>query len=87
MTDIPRIGVTPVPNDVDIEIFLSELCAENNDDLQEILTDMIRTIEQTEEEGQPAIYAYGKLLNFLASDAMSEPKIVRLLAAAIWEFM
>lgn len=87
MTDIPRVGVTPVPNDADIESFLSELCGENNDDLQTILADMKNTIIQTENAGQPCIYAYGKLLNFLASDALSEPKMVRLLAAAIWELM
>jgi hypothetical protein len=82
-----RVGnLTPIPTDANIAEYLTRVQESDDKELYEILVDMRNTIEETEEAGQPAIFAYGKLQEFLASPRyMTEPLRIKLLAAAIWE--
>lgn len=82
-----RVGLTPIPTDANVDQFLEDLWREHSQELERLLGDMKRTIEQTEDDGEPAMFAYGKLLNYLASDEAKRPKLIRLLAAAIWELV
>lgn len=80
-----RVGITPIPTDANVEHFLEGLRSDNQDSLDAVLSDMRKTIAQTEHVGEPVVFAYGKLLNYLASTEVRKPDLIRLLAAAIWE--
>jgi hypothetical protein len=80
-----RVGLTPVPDNANVEAFLQSVAEDHDQELFHVLVDMKATIEQTHEAGEPAIFAYGKLLNFLASDKLTDPDRLKLLAAALWE--
>lgn len=80
-----RVGLTPIPTDANVEYFLQELSGDNHEKLINVLEDLRRTLAQTQEAGEPTIFAYGKLLNFLAAN--KKPDMVRLLAAALWELV
>lgn len=80
-----RIGFQVVPDDVNIAEFLEETKSGHEDRLEEILQQLLDTIKETKNNNQPVIFAYGKLLNYLASGAISEPDIHKILAAALWE--
>lgn len=80
-----RVGLTPIPTDANIEYFLNDLYANHRKKLNEVLLDMAGTIERTEAVGEPAIFSYAKLLNYLSSEQVKKPELIRLLAAALWE--
>jgi len=80
-----HVGLTPIPTDANVEEFLEELWLEHYEELATILSELQQTIAQTEDAGEPAIFAYGKLLNYLASSEVMKPTLIRLLAASLWE--
>ena len=81
-----RGGLSPVPDDAQIDHWLQERINENDLALFDILQDLKLSIKEKEEAGQPINFAYGKLLNYLASEQyFSNPQRIRLLAAALWE--
>lgn len=80
-----HVGLTPIPTDANVTEFLQQLWAEHNEQLSTIVGELQQTIAQTEDVGEPDIFAYGKLLNYLASSEVTKPDLIRLLAAALWE--
>lgn len=80
-----RVGLTPIPTDANVEYFLQQLSGDNHEKLINLLEDLRRTMAQTSEAGEPTIFAYGKLLNYLA--AAKKPDMIRWLAAALWELV
>lgn len=80
-----RVGFQPIPDDVNVADYLRETERKHSAELEEILEELRRTMSDTTSIGQPAIFAYGKLLNFLAAGVLSEPELHKLLAAALWE--
>lgn len=75
------------PDDGEVEKFLKETKDTDIAELYEFLIDMGETIKQTEENGEPKIFAYGKLWNFLKGTEISHAMQTKLLAAAIWTLM
>ena len=78
-----HVGFTPIPKDADIAEFLQNLIKEQREELGATLKQLYDTIEQTHEAEEPTVFAFAKLLNFLAS--LEKPELVRLLSAALWE--
>ena len=44
--------------------------------------ELIETIDETIASGQPPIFAFGKMLNYLAT--LEKPELVEILAGALW---
>lgn len=82
-----RVGFTPIPTDANIQFWLDDLVADHKTLLDALLNDLARTVEETAEKGQPPIFAYAKMMNYLASEQVKKPEVVRLLAAALWELL
>lgn len=75
----------PVPDDEQLAAWLQEQVDENDKKLLEVLMDLEETRIKRREEGPAEVFAYGKLLNFLRSEEFTEPDLIRLCAAALWE--
>jgi hypothetical protein len=82
-----RVGLIPIPTDANIEFFLEDLRQDHKKLLDALLDDLAKTVEETAEGGQPPIFAYGKLMNYLSSHEVKKPELIRLLAVALWELM
>ena len=80
-----RVGFQIVPEDVNVAEFLEEIKTAHEDKLEGILQQLLDTIKETKNNNQPVIFAYGKLLNYLASGTLSELEVHKILAAALWE--
>lgn len=85
---VRRIGPNPVPDDVSVEQFLEGIRAENRTEMGEFLAELRKTLSETENSGQPEIFAYGKMLNYLATEeSVTQPWLINTLAAALWELL
>ncbi|HPE52983.1 MAG TPA: hypothetical protein PK852_02590 [Mesotoga prima] len=82
MIDRPRIGLRPIPSDGKIAEFLDSLIIDHTEQADEIVNELKETLEETEEEGQPYQFAFGKLLNYLATKNQAE--LIELCAGAFW---
>lgn len=82
------IGLTPIPDDVDIEKFLQKIRAENCEEMTRFLDELRATLEETENSGQPEVFAYGKMINYLArEESVTEPWLISVFAAAVWNLL
>ena len=78
-----KVGIRVVPQDVDIAEFLYALKEEYTAKTDEKLQELEDTIEQTIRSNEPPIFAFGKMLNYLAS--LEKPELIELLAGAMWK--
>ena len=84
MTDnVRRIGIRSLPPDADIAVFLQSIKEEYSSKREEIKEQLTETIDESIENNQPPIFAFGKLLNYLAS--REKPELIELLASCLWE--
>lgn len=85
---VRRIGPNPVPDDVSVETFLESVRKENFEEMGEFLGELKKTLAETENSGQPEVFAYGKMLNYLATEeSVTQPWLINILAAALWELL
>lgn len=85
---IREIGLTPVPQNVNIEDFLQEIMKQNDDQLEEFISELHDTVKETTEAGQPFIFSYGKLLNYLArEESITQPWLINAFSIAVWKLM
>lgn len=83
-----HIGLTPVPDDVKIETFLKDIIYKNREEMENFLKELIKTVDETEDSGQPNEFAYGKMMNYLATEeSVTQPWLINMLAAAMWELL
>lgn len=82
MDNVRHIGIRLVPDDADVAKFLSDLSEEYKKLSKEKGEELIETIEETMRSGQPPIFAFGKMLNYLAT--LEKPELVEILAGALW---
>lgn len=74
------------PDDDSIARMLEDLYIEDEKEMEDLVGELHDTIKQTIASGEPYFFAYGKLMKtFRAREDMNEPKIIRLLSAAIWK--
>lgn len=83
MNDIRRIGMRQVPDDADIAEFLKKMFEEHNNKLAQKENELKDTIDETVNSNEPSIFAFGKLLNYLAT--LEKPDLIELLSAAMWD--
>lgn len=83
MDNIRRIGIRAVPDDADIAKFLGELVEEYQQKAGEKSVELQDTIEQTIRSNEPPVFAFGKMLNYLAT--LEKPELIELLAGLLWE--
>jgi hypothetical protein len=79
------IGLHPVPPDAVLEEYLNETIQKDVARLDGQLELLWDAVEESLDKGQPEVFAYAKLLNFLASDTLDKPDLVHLCAAAMWK--
>jgi hypothetical protein len=82
MDNVRHIGIRPIPDDADVAKFLGDLSEEYKKILKEKGEELIETIDETIASGQPPIFAFGKMLNYLAT--LEKPELVEILAGALW---
>ena len=78
-----HVGLTPVP-DGDIQEFLTQLQGEHSAQMLDMMSALFDTLTETVAERQPRIFAYGKLVNHLASENITPPELHAICAAALW---
>ncbi|AAN02117.1 gp63 [Mycobacterium phage Barnyard] len=80
-----RIGFEPVPDFTDEELvqFLQKTITNDTDHLEEVLIDLLGTVEETRANGQNVEFAYAKLMNWLTG--LPKPVRIHLCAAALWK--
>lgn len=83
MSNVRRIGIRAIPDDADIAKFLSELIDEYQEKSREKSVQLEETIEQTIRSNEPPVFAFGKMLNYLAT--LEKPELIELLAGVMWE--
>ena len=79
------IGLHPVPPDAILEDYIKETIQKDIENLGGQLELLWDAVEESLDKGQPEVFAYAKLLNFLASDTLDKPDLVHLCAAAMWK--
>jgi hypothetical protein len=79
------IGLRPVPPDAVLEEYIKETIKKDEERLNGQLELLWDAVEESLEKGQPEVFAYAKLLNFLASDTLDRPDLVHLCASAMWK--
>jgi hypothetical protein len=79
-----RVRPEPVPDDENIAEWLDEKEEIHEAIVNEMLDAINGVIDQTRSEGEPDIFAYGKLLNYLASTDIKQPELIAICAAALW---
>lgn len=85
---VRHIGLNPVPNDENIEQFLQKIIQQNRTEMENFLKELVKTIDETEQSGQPNEFAYGKMLNYLATEeSVTQAWLINSFAAAIWELL
>lgn len=83
MDNVRRIGIRAVPDDADIAQFLGKLSEEYKEKANSVGDQLIETIDESIAENQPPIFAFGKLLNYLAT--LEKPELVEILAGNLWK--
>lgn len=83
MSEDGRVGIRAVPADTDIAIFLDKLMEEYKQISDEKEKELADTIEQTIRDNEPPIFAFGKMLNYLAQ--LEKPELIEILAGTLWK--
>lgn len=83
MDNVRRIGIRAIPDDADIAKFLAQLTNEYADKVCEVDDQLKDTIDETIRQNQPPIFAFGKLLNYLAT--LEKPELIELVAGLLWK--
>lgn len=83
MSNVRHIGIRSVPDDADIAKFLRSLCEEYKHKNNLVEDQLLETIDDTIEQKQPPIFAFGKLLNYLAT--LEKPELIEILAGSLWK--
>lgn len=81
--NVRRIGIRVIPDDVDIANFVKKLDREYQVKVDEIKIQLEETINQTLKQGQPRIFAFAKLLNYLAT--LEKPELIEMLSSTLWK--
>ena len=80
-----RVGLEAAPDDAQLEEWLGQKLDAANEEKEEILRDFIDMVKMGIDDGEPWLWGYARLLNFLST--LDSPKLIRVLSAAIWEIM
>lgn len=83
MDNVRHIGIRPVPDDADIAKFLSQLVDEYQTHREDVEQQLKETVEETIRANQPPVFAFGKLLNYLAT--LEKPELIELLSSVLWK--
>jgi hypothetical protein len=82
MDNVRRIGIRAIPDDADIAKFLQKLIEEYDEKVGVQKQELADTIEQTIRNDEPPVFAFAKMLNFLAT--LEKPELIELLAGLLW---
>lgn len=79
------IGLRPVPPNEVLESFIERMVEDDTEILEGQIEQLGDTVKESLQNRQPKVFAYAKMLNFLAGDEMSKEQVVHLCAAAMWK--
>lgn len=77
------VDLSPRPHSEAMQTYLDSKIESHHEFLNEILSMMKDTKQQTKEDEEPDNFSYGKLLRYL-KEGTTESEIVNLCAAAVW---
>ncbi|UOW93398.1 hypothetical protein SEA_LABELLE_73 [Mycobacterium phage Labelle] len=80
-----RVGLEAAPDDAQLEDWLGQKIDSANEEMEEILGDFVDMVKLSMDDGDPWLWNYARLLNFLAT--LDNPKMIRVLSAALWTIM
>lgn len=83
MDNVRRIGIRAVPDDADIAKFLGAMIEENQEKRIEVENQLRDTVDETIRQNQPPVFAFAKLLNYLAT--LEKPDLIELLSSCLWK--
>ena len=78
-----RVGFKRLPDDANIEDWLNKLFLEYRAEMDQFGIELVETIQQTNKDEEPRIFAFAKMLNKLAT--MDKPQLIKILSAVMWE--
>ncbi|AKU45361.1 hypothetical protein MADRUGA_71 [Mycobacterium phage Madruga] len=80
-----RVGLEAAPDDAQLEDWLGQKIDSASEEMEEILGDFVDMVKLSMDDGDPWLWNYARLLNFLAT--LDNPKMIRVLSAALWTIM
>ena len=80
-----RVGLEAAPDDAQLEEWLGQKIDAASEEMEEILGDFIDMVKMGMDSGEPWLWNYARLLNFLAT--LDNPKMIRVLSVALWTIM
>lgn len=78
-----RVGLTPVPDDTDIVKFLEKIKEDSSFKVNALVEEFEEVVHYGQEEGEPEIFAYARLLNHLAM--VEHGDLIRMLATMVYQ--
>jgi hypothetical protein len=82
MDNVRRIGIRAIPDDVNIATFLSKMIEEHDHKREAVEEQLADTLEETIRASQPPVFAFAKLMNYLAT--LEKPELIELLSSSLW---
>lgn len=80
-----RVGLEAAPDDAQLEEWLGQKIDAASNEMEEILGDFVDMVKLSMDDGDPWLWNYARLLNFIAT--LDNPKMIRVLSAALWTIM
>lgn len=80
-----RVGLEAAPDDAQLEEWLGQKIDSASDEMEEILGDFVDMVKLSMDDGEPWLWNYARLLNYLAT--LDNPKMIRVLSVALWTIM
>lgn len=80
-----RVGLEAAPDDAQLEEWLSQKIDEASEEMEEILRDFVDMVKMSMDDGEPWLWNYARLLNYLTT--LDDPKRIRVLSVALWTIM
>lgn len=79
-----RIGNKPAPSDSELVTYITEMRERDAVELESLLSELETTDTDAQADGQPEVFVYARLVNYLTSDEVSLDSLIHLAASAIW---
>ena len=81
---IGRVGNMPAPSDAELVSWLVKMRDDDATELTNLLVELETTDADTRDGGEPEVFVYARLMNYLGN-GINETELMHLAAAAIWQ--
>lgn len=81
---IGRVGNTPAPSDEELVSWLLKMRENDATELESLLAELKNTDADTQAGGEPEVFVYARLMNYLGN-GINETELMHMCAAAVWQ--